>query len=123
MSGTLTVSGMAAGLPFGEEIIGPLTMVGASVIDWVNGTTLNSGDNTFTLPSGVTPTAVLIVLGTAGVTATVKVRTNLNSGDAGLPVAPFSNIGYAVFPLPSGVTSVILNSSTGSVGPVSLVLI
>ena len=58
----------------------------------------------------------------AGVTATVKVRTNLNSSDAGLPVAPFSNIGYAVFPVVSGVTSLILNAS-GSVSPVSLLLI
>lgn len=121
MSGTLTITGMAAGLPAGEEIIGPLTITGATVIDQIDGTTLNSGDNTFSSPSGAV--AVLIVFGVGGVTATVKVRTNLNSTDGGLPVAPFAAIGYAVFPLPTtGVTSVILNA-TGTVANVSLVFI
>jgi hypothetical protein len=121
MSGTLTISGMAAGLPFGEEIIGPLTITGANVIDQVDGTTLNTGDNTFSAPTG--SVAVLIVLGNGGVAATVKARTNLNSGDAGLPLSPFSGIGYAVFPLSTtGVTSVILNAST-SVADVSLLFI
>jgi hypothetical protein len=120
MSGTLTISGMAAGLPFGEEIIGPLTITGANVIDQVDGTTLASGDNTFSVPTG--SVAVLIVLGTGGVAATVKVRTSANPSDGGLPVAPFSAIGYAVFPLVSSVTSVILNASA-SVAAVSLVFI
>jgi hypothetical protein len=46
------------------------------------------------------------------VPATIKLRTNLNAADAGLPVAPFSNIGWAAFPLPAGTTSVILNASS-----------
>ena len=122
MSGTLTISGMQAGLPSGEQITGPITMTGSSVVEWSESTQLNSGDNTFTLPTGVTCTAMLIVLGSGGVAATIKARTNLNSGDAGLPVAPFSGIGFAVFPLTPGVTSVILNAST-TVTPVSLLLI
>lgn len=121
MSGTLTISGMAAGLPFGEEIIGPLTITGANIIDQVDGTNLAVGDNTFAAPVGAV--AVLVMLGSGGTPATVKLRTNLNSGDAGLPLSPFSGIGYAVFPLSTtGVTSVTLNAS-GIVQNVSLVFI
>jgi len=121
MSGTLTVSGMAAGLPFGQWTVGPLTMTGSSIIDQVDGLTLASGDNTFTVPAGAT--AVLIMLGSGGVTATVKARTNLNSTDGGLPLSPFAAIGWAAFPLSTtGVTSVILNA-TATVPSVSIVFI
>jgi hypothetical protein len=53
---------------------------------------------------------VLINLG-LGPTPTVKLRTNLNSTDGGLEIAPFASIAWAVFPLPTGTTTVILNAS------------
>ena len=120
MAGTLTVSGMAAGLPFGEEVIGPLTIMGANVVDQVDGVTLVARDNSFSVPAGTT--AVLGVLGTDGVAAAVKVRTSLNASDSGLPVAPFAQVGFFVLPLPSNVTSVILNAAA-PVADVSLVFI
>lgn len=120
MPGTLTITGMAAGLTSGgQKTIGPVTMTGSSVVGQVSDATLQEGDNTFALPSGYTFTAVAIFLGTGGVTATVKVRTNLDSADAGLQISPCSGPNFAVFPLPTGTASVILHSS-GTVNSVEL---
>jgi hypothetical protein len=108
MSGTLTLTGMSAGLPAGEIISGPVTMTGTSLVGAVNSAALAVGDNTFQVPAGAI--AVAIFPGEAPA-ATIKVRTNLNSGDAGLPVAPYPGLGWVAFPLPTGVTSVIVNAS------------
>ena len=110
MSGTLQLSGMAAGLASGgQKTIGPITMTGVATIGQISDASLAVGDNTFTVPPGPA-TAVAIFLGLAPA-ATVKLRTNLNSADAGLQVAPYSGVGFQVFTLPVGSTSVILNSS------------
>lgn len=120
MAGTLTIQGMSAGLPSGQKQIGPLTITGNNPVGEILDATLAVGDNTFTVPSGsVGATAVLIVLGTGGVAATVKVRTNLNASDQGLEIAPYSGIGFTVFPLPAGTTELILNASA-TVGPIEL---
>lgn len=111
MAGTLTIAGMAAGLTSGQKTIGPVTMIGASTVGQMFDATLEPGDNTFNLPAGYTFTAVAIFLGTGGVAATVKVRTNLDATDGGLRVAPCSGPNFAAFPLPTGTTSVILNVS------------
>lgn len=107
---SMTVTGASAGLGTGQKVIGPITTTNTgntigTIIDFV----LSSGDNTFSVPSGAVK--ILINLG-QGVTATVKLRTNLNSGDAGLPIAPYTNVGWDSFDLVSGVTSVILNANT-----------
>jgi hypothetical protein len=102
---------MAAGLPSGQKTIGPVTMIGSSTIGQVNDATLEPGDNTFNLPPGYTFTAVAVFLGTGGVSATVKIRTNLDSADGGLQVAPCGGPNFAAFPLPVGTTSVILHVS------------
>lgn len=122
MPGTLTVMGMSAGLASGQNIIGPVTLEGVSTVGQRTDQQLNSGDNSFTLPAGETVSAVAIFLGTT--TATVKLRTNLNSGDAGLEIAPYVGAGipWCVIPLPAGVTSVILNASA-SVAGVELVFV
>jgi len=114
MPGTLTIAGMSAGLASGQKTIGPVTMTGVSTVGSIVDTSLGSGDNTFSLPPAAnneTISAVVIFLGST--TATVKVRTNLNSGDAGTQIAPSVGAGlpFAVLPLPAGVTSVILNAS------------
>lgn len=111
MSGTLTLTGMAAGLPSGEQILGPSTMTGVSVVGQLDGGNLAAGDNVFACPSGATVTAVAIFLGVGGSSAVIKLRTNLNASDAGTPISPFSNEGFAAFPIAPGVTEVILNSS------------
>lgn len=113
MSGTLTITGMSAGLPAGEIISGPFTMTGTSLVGSIASANLAVGDNSFAVPMGAVAVAIFPGQGPA---ATVKVRTNLNSGDAGLPVAPYSGQGWAAFPLPTGVTSVVLNASATVAG-------
>ena len=90
MAGTLTVTGMSAGLLTGQKTLGPLSFTGNTAIGGITDASLSSGDNTFSVPTGAV--AVLINLGNSpGVT--VKVRTNVNSTDAGLEIAPYSGIG------------------------------
>src|SRR5581483_12157093 len=119
MAGTLTVTGMSAGLVSGEKTIGPVTMTGISPVGGITDAQLASGDNTFALPAGETVSAVAIFLGTT--TTTVTVRTNLDASDAGVRIAPYGGAGipWCVLPLPSGTTSVILNAS-GTVTGVEL---
>jgi hypothetical protein len=109
MAGTLTTSGLAAGLLAGEEILGPLTMTGVSPIGTMIEVTLASGDNTITLPTGVTVTAVLLVLPTTNA-ATLNVRTNLDTGTG----CTVGLLGYMVFPVPVTASSVIVNASAAS---------
>jgi len=108
MSGTLTVSGMSAGLTSGYKVIGPITITGSNPVGGISDATLAVGDNTFPVPVGAA--AVLVALGQAS-SVTVTVRTNLNSGDTGLPIGPFGGTQWAAFPLITGVTSVILHAS------------
>jgi hypothetical protein len=89
MAGTFTVSGSAASLLTGSKTIGPITFTGSATIGEVLDLTLQSGDNTIAIPTGAT--AVLIVPPASNAVA-LKVRSSLNSGDAGLPIhvtAPF----------------------------------
>lgn len=111
MAGTFTVTGMAAGLQSGEKIIGPISATGSSTIGTIVDATLSSGDNTFTVPSGAV--AVLIVFPTS-MSATVKVRTSGDTG--GCSITPQNGANFAVLPLPSTVSTLILNAS----GAVSL---
>lgn len=114
MPGTLTVVGMSAGLASGAKTIGPVTMTGVATVGQVADATLAAGDNTFAVPpAGV---AVAVFVGTTS--ATVKLRTSLDAGDAGVQIAPAAAAGvpWCVIPLPSGVTSVILNASASVTG-------
>jgi len=109
VSGTLTLGGMSAGLVSGEKVLGPVTMTGSNTVGQITDASLSSGDNVFTLPpSGAV--AVAILLGQAPA-VTVTYRTNLDSGDTGAPIAPVSGVAFAVLPLPTGVTEIILNAS------------
>jgi hypothetical protein len=105
MAGTLTVSGLAAGLATGSKQIGPLTMVGSASIGTTLDVTLATGDNTLAVPANAT--AVVLAL-PASNTATLKVRTNADSGGLSLGLS-----GFLVVPLPAGATSVIVNASAG----------
>jgi hypothetical protein len=108
MAGSLTLTGMAAGLASGYKTIGPSTMTGSSIIGTITDITLVTGDNTFAVPTGASGVAVFLPSTNVAV---VKVRTNLNSGDAGMPVNPGGP--WLAWPLASGTTSVILNASVG----------
>jgi hypothetical protein len=115
MAGTLTVSGLAAGLLSGEKVIGPLTMTGGATIGTIIDAALASGDNTIAIPAGAV--ACVVVLPASG-TVTVKVRTNANSGDGGLPIGA---TGYVVFPIASGVTSLIVNATGSTTAELSFI--
>jgi len=106
MAGTLTITGLAAGLASGEKTIGPLTMVGTASVGEIRDLALTAGDNTIPVPAGAA--AVAIVPADTN-TVVVKLRTNLNSTDAGLPV---STVGFLAIPLAAGTTSLILNAAS-----------
>lgn len=108
MAGTLTVGGLAAGLLTGEKVIGPLTDTGSAVVGQIIDIPLASGDNTISVPTGATH--VLIELPATNALQ-LKIRTNLNSGDAGMPIGP---TGWVKLPLYTGTTSVIINAAGSS---------
>lgn len=107
MSGSFTITGNEQGLLSGGKTVGPYTVSGTVTLGQITDVTLVTGDNTLTVPSGAT--AVLIVVA-SGNTAALKVRTNLNSGDAGLPIG---TAGPILVSLASGATSLIVNAAAG----------
>lgn len=119
MAGTITITGLSASEPFGERVIGPMTVTGTQVIGVTRADALASGDNTFVVPTGAV--AALIAAPTNGA-ATLKIRTNVNSTDAGLTIngtgAPF----FYPFPL-TAPTSLIINSSASQTAPLNILFI
>jgi hypothetical protein len=108
VAGTLTVTGMSAGLLTGQKVMGPMTMVGNTAIGGIIDAALVEGNNDFLVPAGAV--GLLINLGMA-CAATVLLRSNLNSGDAGFPIGPYPNVGWTALPLVTGTTEIILNAS------------
>lgn len=108
MSGQLTIGGKAEG-PTGQIDIGPVTITGSNVIGAVDSLELASGDNTISVPKGAV--AVVIVFTAIYEGPEVKIRTNLNPLDGGLPV---TGQGFAVFPLITGTTSIILHAASAT---------
>lgn len=79
-----TVSCLAAGLPGGQQINETYTIVGANVVGEVLSLNLASGDNTITIP----PSAISVGIVPPNTNAqTLKLRTNLNSADAGISIS------------------------------------
>lgn len=105
MAGSLTIGGSSQGLLSGSKTIGPLTLEGNAIVGEILDVPLKAGDNTILVPEGAT--AVLVALPTANGVA-LKIRTNLNAGDAGLPISP---VGYMVLTIAAGVTSLIVNAA------------
>lgn len=112
----MTYAGASAGLPGGQNVLGPVTTTGNNTVGGRYPVSLVSGDNTFSVPPGATCVAVIVPQGT---TYTVKFRTNLDSGDAGVSIAPTSANPWFKKDLITGETSIILNSN-GSVTPVEI---
>lgn len=108
MAGSLTVTGLSAGEPAGERVLGPLSVIGKNVIGETLAIPLASGNNTINIP--LESVAVLIIPPTNG-EAPITVRTSLNSTDAGLPINPGPNPFMYVFPetIP---TTLILHATT-----------
>lgn len=111
--GTMTYIGAAAGLPGGQNVLGPVTTTGNNTVGGRIPISLSSGDNTFSIPTGSTSVAVILP---QGISATVTFRTNLNSGDTGTAIAPVTVVTWFKKDIVSGETSVILNSSSTVTG-------
>lgn len=116
MAGTLTVGGLASGLLTGQKIIGPLTDTGSATVGQVTDLSLASGDNTLSVPAGATH--VLIELPATNALE-LKIRSNLNASDGGLPIGP---TGWVKVPLFTGTTSLIINAA-GSTGTIEATFI
>ena len=107
MAGAVTVTGLAAGLPGGEKILGPITVTGTATIGEILDLTLSSGDTTITIPTGAIG---VVFIPPVNNTATIKYRTSANSSDGGLPIAPTQPFVHVFNGTPS---SLILNASVG----------
>ena len=97
---------MSSGLASGQKIIGPVTMTGNTLVGQITDATLQAGDNTFTVPHEAA--AVLIVCPLVLSAPELKLRTNLNSTDGGLPVA---GNGWVAFPFYTGTSSLIIRAA------------
>lgn len=110
MAGTLTIAGLSAGENVGQRVLGPLSIVGSSAVGETLSVALTTGDNTLSVPSGAV--ACLIVPPTNNAVV-LKVRTSLNSGDAGLPLntgaLPF------VYPFPATPPTTLIVNAASSV--------
>lgn len=118
MPGTFTISGASVSEPAGQRIFGPLSIIGTTMIGETLELTLNSGDNTVVVPANA---VACMILAPSSATATIKLRTNANPGDAGLTL---HGTGYpTVYPFPATIpTSLIINASV-SVGPLTIAFI
>ncbi len=108
MAGSITITGLSAGLASGEKILGPNTMSGGAIVGEITDATLSSGDNTFSVPA-LAVGCVLFLPSTN--TATINIRSNLNPSDTGFPVNPSGP--WIAWPLATGTTSVIVHASAG----------
>ncbi len=112
-AGSFTLSGLSAGLPTGENALGPITFVGTNTIGSSYPTALASGDNTITVPSGSTAVAIIPPPGNA---VAIKVRTSADSSDAGVSINPGAGFFVLCFPS-SAPASVILNAASAIAAP------
>lgn len=121
MAGQWNVSCLIAGLPGGTEVTQTTTLVGAAVVGEILNQTLASGDNTFPVPTGAI--SVQIIPPNTN-TAALKVRTNADSSDGGLPISATDQFGpWSFRSLSPAVTSIIVNASGGSVPGVQIIFL
>jgi hypothetical protein len=106
MAGAITLGGEASGLLSGAKQIGPSTMSGNAIVGQITDLPLAPGDNTVIVPAEAG--AVAIIFSLVYEAPEVRVRTNLDALDGGLPVPAQ---GWMAFPLLAGVTSLVLFSA------------
>lgn len=107
-----TVSCLSAAGPGGQQINESYTIVGSNAQAESLYVNLSSGDNTISVPTGMTSVGIIPPNTNA---QTIKFRTNLNSGDAGVTLSNTDPFGPYVFRGLS-VTSIILNASATVTG-------
>ena len=108
MAGVFTLTGSTGAVPGGQGTIQPQTIVGNFAIGESLPIALASGDNTITVPSGAVGVTVIPPFGN---TTTIKYRTSLNAGDAGLPICPGAGFFTQEFPA-AAPTTIILNAAS-----------
>jgi hypothetical protein len=110
-TGTITVQGIVAALPYGSDSIGPLTVSSATANGTVQTLILANGDNTITVPTNPTCTAVLIVFNSASTTVKkikgIGADTGFTTSHNGLALLSFDT---------SPMASFIINSSAVDTG-------
>lgn len=108
-AGTFTITGLSSSEPTGERVLGPVTIQGSQVIGETLAISLTSGDNTVAVPSGAVAAWLQAPINGS---ATLTVRTNLNSTDAGLPINATGFPFIYSFPA-SAPATLIINASAG----------
>lgn len=108
MAGQVTITGNDTGSPAGQRVLGPLTVVGSATVGATSVEGLASGDNTLSVPPGAT--GCVIIPPQNGAVA-LKLRSSLNSGDAGLPISANQPSEYT-FPTGGAPTTLILNAGS-----------
>lgn len=109
MSGSLTLGGMADGLLIGQVTVGPSTVSGkAAISEIINCELSPNADFVIKVPPEAVQFACVFTFGGEGAPS-VALRTNLNSGDAGLPIPAQ---GWCSLPVASGVTELRFKASS-----------
>ena len=118
-AGSLTITGLSSSEPTGERVLGPVTIQGSQVIGETLALALAQGDNTVVVPAG---SVACWIQAPVNGSATLTVRTNLNSADAGLPI---NGTGFPfIYPFPaSAPSSLIINASASQATFLSIVFI
>jgi len=119
MASSLTVTGSSTGEPAGSRTFGPLTITNMLTVGESFSVALLSGDNSFTVPAN---SVAVVVLPPANNSVVLKLRTNANSGDGGLPIAPGALPTVYPFPAPAP-TSLIVNAASSVTGAVTIAFI
>jgi len=109
---SIVVTGTIGSLPGGSRTIGPLTLTSAAASGVVQQTVLQSGDNTITLPTNITPSGCIIVLPSSNTALTTLKGAG---GDTGIAIG---KTGYAVlnWETANKPASFILNSAATQTG-------
>lgn len=119
MAGSFTITGYSGTEPAGQREFGPWTVSGKAIIGETLAVPLVMGDNTFTVPTEATACAIVPPENGSVI---LKVRTNLNSGDAGLSINPaFVPFVYS-FPA-TAPTSLIIYASSAQPAPLTIAFI
>lgn len=109
MAGSLTIGGMADGLLIGNVTIGPSTITGkAQISEIINCELTANTDFVVKVPTEAVAFAVIFTY-TGESPGEVKFRTNLDIGDAGIPVP---SQGFAALGIYSGVTELKFKSTS-----------
>lgn len=118
-AGTFTVTGLSASEPTGQRVFGPLTIQGTQVVGETLAAPLIQGDNAFSVPVGAVAAWIQAPVNGA---VTLKLRTDQNSSDAGLPINPTGSPVIYPFPTTAPVT-LFINASGAQSAPLTIAFI